>query len=39
MMNRIDLDWFAACFMDRVGACWPDLRGRDPPIGGELLRR
>ena len=24
MMNRIDPDLFAACFMDWVGACWPD---------------
>ncbi len=23
-MNRIDPDLFAACFMDRVRACWPD---------------
>ena len=24
MMNRIDPDLFAACFMDWVRACWPD---------------
>ena len=38
MMNRIDPDLFAACFMDWVRACWPD-----PPdaiaIDGKTVRR
>jgi len=38
MMNRINPDLFAACFMDWVRACWPD-----PPdaiaIDGKTVRR
>ena len=38
MMNRIDPDLFAACFMDWVRACWPE-----PPdtiaIDGKTVRR
>jgi predicted transposase YbfD/YdcC len=38
MMNRIDPDLFAACFMDWVRACWPD-----PPdvvaMDGKTVRR
>ncbi len=38
VMNRIDPDLFAACFMDWVRACWPD-----PPdavaIDGKTVRR
>lgn len=38
MMNRIDPDLFAACFMDWVRACWPDPLDAIA-IDGKTLRR
>ena len=38
MMNRIDPDVFAACFMDWVRACWPDPLERIA-IAGKTVRR
>src|SRR5208282_1863320 len=38
VMNRIDPDLFAACFMDWVRACWPDPLDMIA-IDGKTLRR